>query len=113
MRSGVRQVEALRRELEIEEPSLLNLVLCDGQRAVATRFVSDDSVPSNSLYVHQGRRYECEDGLCRMVPAEEGARAVIVASEPLSEDDGWHRVPDNHLVVVRETLEVEVTPIAL
>ncbi|MEM7357026.1 MAG: class II glutamine amidotransferase, partial [Acidobacteriota bacterium] len=50
LRGGVERVEAMRREVGAEEPSLLNLALCDGQRAVVSRYVSDDSEKANSLY---------------------------------------------------------------
>ncbi len=46
-----------------------------------------------------------------MVPASEGNDAVIVASEPLSDDPGWQRVAPKHFVVVHEDLHVEQRPI--
>ncbi|MEM7356823.1 MAG: hypothetical protein AAF657_38770, partial [Acidobacteriota bacterium] len=107
---GVERVEAMRREVGAEEPSLLNLALCDGQRAVVSRYVSDDSEKANSLYVHSGRRYVCEDGVCRMLDPDSGSGAVIVASEPLSKDAGWEPVPENHLVLVDQDLQVDVAP---
>lgn len=113
--SGIRRAEDLRKELGIDEPSLLNLVLCDGKRAVATRYVSDPAMASNSLYLHQGQRYQCENGLCRMQPADSSSTstAVIVASEPLSQDNGWQAVPENHLVSIDESLHIESVPIEL
>ena len=110
IRGGVERVEALRREVGADEPSLLNLALCDGQRAVVSRFVSDDTEKANSLYVHSGRRYTCEDGVCRMLDPGAGSGAVIVASEPLSKDSGWRPVAENHLVLVDRDLRVDVVP---
>ncbi|MEM7586698.1 MAG: class II glutamine amidotransferase [Acidobacteriota bacterium] len=110
LRGGVERSEAMRRSSGTDEPSLLNLVLCDGQRAVVSRYVSDPSTPANSLYVHRGHRYVCEDGACRMLARGDGEGAVIVASEPLSEDAGWERVPTNHLVVIDRDLAVEIKP---
>ncbi len=104
LRDGIERVEALRLDSGTDEPSLLNLVLCDGQRAVISRFVSEASMPANSLYVHRGHRYVCEDGVCRMLACGEGAGAVIVASEPLSEDAGWERVERNHLVLIDQEI---------
>ena len=112
LRQGIERVEAMRTDAGVDEPSLLNLVLCDGQRAVVSRYVTDTSMPANSLYVHTGRRYVCDEGLCRMIEPEEGSGAVIVASEPLSNDPGWEKVPENHLVRVDEDLSVEVVPLA-
>ncbi len=116
LRGGVERIEALRRDSfaadgGTEEPSLLNLALCDGRRAVVSRFVSDMSAPANSLYVHRGHRYVCKDGVCLMLARGEGVGAVIVASEPLSEDAGWERVERNHLVSIDQDLRVEIHPL--
>lgn len=108
LRRGVERIEELRAELAADQPSLLNLALCDGERAVVSRYVSHDAVTANSLYVHSGSRYVCREGVCRMLDPRGGSGAVIVASEPLSEDDGWDEVPENYLVRVGPDLEVEI-----
>ncbi len=108
MRRGVTRVEELRADAGVIRSSQLNLALCDGKRAVVCRYVSQQDDPGNTLYVHTGQRYVCEDGLCRMLAPEEGAGAVIVASEPLSGDDGWEPVPMQHLVLVEDDLAVTV-----
>ncbi|MHC4091791.1 MAG: class II glutamine amidotransferase [Planctomycetota bacterium] len=59
---------------------------------------------------HVGGEYVCDEGVARMV-ADKGHDAVIVASEPLSPDPGWRAVPENHMVLVREDLQVEQRPI--
>ncbi len=48
-----------------------------------------------------------------MVDPDGSHRAVLVASEPLSEDRGWHRMPSNHLVVVHGDLTEELRPIGV
>lgn len=111
MRQGIERLETLRREVGSDEVSLLNLVLCDGQRAVVSRYTGDPREPANSLYVHVGLRYVCEGGVCRMIAPDESSGAVIIASEPLSADPGWEKVPENHLVSVDQDLRVEVVPI--
>ena len=113
LRRGIERVEAMRTAAGSDEPSLLNLALCDGERAVVSRYVTDASQPANSLYLHTGQRYVCEDGLCRMIEPDGGSGAVIVASEPLSKDPGWDKVPENHLVRVEKDLSVEVVPLAV
>ncbi len=84
----------------VEEPHHLNLAVTDGTRAVVSRFTSGPPEAAPSLYVHEGRCYVCEEGVCRMVEPEAGHGAVIVCSEPLSADPGWARVAPNHVVVV-------------
>lgn len=110
LRTGIERIEDLRRGAGVTESSSLNTVLCDGQRAVVSRFVSHPDENANSLYVHSGQRYTCEDGLCRMLDPGEGAGAVIVASEPLSEDEGWDAVPVNHLVSIDQDLTLRIDP---
>ena len=47
-----------------------------------------------------------------MVSPEKGRGAVIISSEPLSDDPGWQAIPFNHLVMVNEDLTVSQRPIA-
>ncbi len=107
----IAQVEAVAKDEGVQDPSLLNLAVADGKCAVVSRYISRDPDKANSLYVHSGSRYLCEGGVCQMVPASEGNHAVIVASEPLSDDPGWQRVAPNYLAVVHEDLHVEQRPI--
>jgi len=110
-------------------PSRLNLVVSDGVHAVATRFVSPGELTANSLYLQSGRAYVCEDGVCRMrsigksdapevapiegasldappaTAAKEAGRlssnAIVLASEPLSDEESWEAIEENTLVIVR------------
>lgn len=91
--------------------SLLNLAVSDGARAVVSRYATDDS-GGPSLYVRRGARYVCQDDICRMIDDGEERPAVIVSSEPLSEEIGWTEVPPNHLVLVDATRGVEMRPVA-
>jgi len=110
------------------EPHQLNLAVTDGKAAVASRFTNDPTATANSLYVHAGRRYVCEDddgsaaatrkamrtsGVGRLVHPEGGGGAVLIASEPLSDDDTWHEVPEATFVSVDSDLNVEYTAIEL
>ncbi|NIP57553.1 MAG: class II glutamine amidotransferase [Gemmatimonadetes bacterium] len=105
---------AIARILELVErhgdgvPSFLNVVVTDGEAAVVSRFTSSDSEPAHSLYVSHGARYVCEDGVCRMEAAEGASRAVLVSSEPLTDDVHWDPVPENHVVSIHEGLGVDV-----
>lgn len=105
---AIADVDELTREAGGEEPSLLNLAVTDGTCAVISRYISGSPQKANSLYVHSGSRYVCTDGLCRMVEPGNGNKAVIVASEPLSQDKGWKRVQPNSLVVVHEDLRLDM-----
>jgi glutamine amidotransferase len=106
LEATIRQVVAAAEAAGVSEPSYLNLAVSDGRRAVVSRFTSGPPSEAASLYVHEGKQYVCEDGVCHMVSPDLGQGAVLVCSEPLSEDPGWERVPSNHLVVVHEDRSV-------
>ena len=101
----------LRDEAGIEEHSYLNLAVSDGIQSVVCRYTDDESGSAESLHLHSGRRYECHDGLCQMLPIEGSHEtAAIISSEPLSEDPGWEVVPEGHLVLINHLHRTEVRP---
>jgi predicted glutamine amidotransferase len=57
-----------------------------------TRFTTRAGYDGESLYVSDGARYVREAGACRMLPGGERA-AILVSSEPLSDDASWRAVP--------------------
>ncbi|MBI1382657.1 MAG: class II glutamine amidotransferase [Planctomycetaceae bacterium] len=100
MRSTIRRLLALVERMAPGEPSYLNFALSNGHSSVVTRFTTLEGYAGESLYLHRGRRYVCEEGVCRMIDADEQGGAVILSSERLSDDPGWEAVPTNHLVVI-------------
>jgi len=106
----IADVAHLLRKAGVTDNSHLNLALTDGHQAVITRHVAPGH-EANSLFVHQGAAYHCEDGVCRMQDADTSSRAVLVASEPLSDDSGWDEVPSNHLVRIDADHSVSIEPI--
>jgi ergothioneine biosynthesis protein EgtC len=88
----------------------LNIAVSNGRCAVVSRCCLDEPT-ADSLYVHRGKAYVCEAGVCRMVATEADTGAVIVASEPLSTDPGWELVPVNHLVVIDQNRAVTIVPV--
>ena len=62
------------------------------------------------MYSQVGGKYVWDDGVARSGD-EKGKEDVMVASEPRSSDPGWQEVPENHLVLVRENLKVQLRPI--
>lgn len=110
MVAGVERALALGREAGVEEHSYLNIAMADGQNAVACRFTTNEPEYVESLYLNSGRRYVCEDGVCRMLDVQDEGRAVIVSSERLSDDPGWTPIPANHIVTIRRGGHVNVEP---
>lgn len=104
----------LRDDAGVEERSYFNLAVSDGVQSVVCRYTDDEPENAESLHLHTGHTYVCEEGMCRMLPVGEGDDvAVIVSSEALSEDPGWHRVAGNHLVTIRPDGRVSQRRIAI
>ena len=101
---AIRKIETLKDQVGLEIPSSLNLVISDGQKMVATRYVSSGE-GANSLYILTGSQFCCEDGKCRM---DEGSDAVLVVSEPLSNSSRWQKVGNNHLITVDRDRNISV-----
>jgi glutamine amidotransferase len=104
---AISHVETLKHQAGVTTPSTMNLVLSDGNRLLAARYVSEGK-ESNSLYISSGGRFYCEDGHCYM---DEGKDAVLVVSEPLNTSHHWKRVKNNHLVTVDIDRKISVKPI--
>jgi len=105
------QVEQLRTDAGVKEPSLLNLVVTDGRIAVASRYISREPEKANSLYYCTGTRYVCTGGSCRMITESEENQAIIIASERLVSEPGWVQVPFNSLVLVDVDRSLEIRQI--
>jgi len=89
------------------EPARLNILLTDGDVAIATRW-------NNTLYwVYREGTHDCE--ICGIPHVHERPahdyRAVIVASEPVSDED-WQELPDRSLLVVDAELQPQICRMA-
>lgn len=99
-------------EQKIEDPAFLNMVMTDGERLVALRYASDKSAKPLTLYYSEGSRYECHDGVCHMIPANEHEKSVMVVSEKLTDlVEDWRMIPDNHFIMVYKDLSVKIRPV--
>ena len=111
LEATIEQVTTLTTQAGSNDHSYLNLAVSDGECAAVSRHTSGPAEEANSLYLHDGGNYVCEDGVCRMAPEGEGHGAVIVASEPLTAEPTWQAVPPNHLVSVDARREVSLRPL--
>lgn len=102
---------SVRRELDLDVVSSANLFVADGKAIVAARYafdfgcyVGDDPASIGqldylSLWYSLGRRYACHEGEWKMLGGQESARAMLLASEPLTRDEStWLEVPEYSLV---------------
>ena len=83
----------------------LNLVASDGIASVATRYASGDH-EGLTLFISTGRQYVCDESRCYMVPADDAHQAVIVASEPLTDETAWKSIDRNQMVLIHPDLSV-------
>jgi predicted glutamine amidotransferase len=101
-------------EQKIDDPAYLNMVMTDGERLVALRYASDKTVKPLTLYYSEGSRYECQEGVCQMIPAREGEKSVMVVSEKLTDIvDDWRMIPENNFILVYKDLSVKIRPVSL
>lgn len=110
LEATIADVRELTQSIGATRRSLLNMAVTDGQRAVVSRYATDDS-EGPSLYLRTGTRFICQDDVCTMVDDGDLQATVIVASEPLTEEPGWEPVPRNHLVQINADHSVEMRPI--
>jgi predicted glutamine amidotransferase len=110
----ITQLNEMTREENIEEPSYYNFAATNGKEIVASRYCSIEEVAA-SLHVTRGSRFECgPDGTYELykVADDQNASVVVVSSEVLTDDaDDFPDVPQNHLVIVKEDLSVEMSAI--
>ena len=89
-------IEALKTQAGVTTASTMNLVLSDGQRLIATRYISKGT-ESNSLYSISGSQFGTVDGVCTM---ERGNNAVLIVSEPLNDSSRWQKISNNNIIMV-------------
>jgi predicted glutamine amidotransferase len=106
------EIEELREEAGITEPALLNLAVSDGHAAAVSRYITKGFANANSLYVHAGGSCICSGGRLRLTSPEDQIRAVIIASEPLTEENTWTSVETGTVLVVDPDLDVHIVPIS-
>ncbi len=82
------------------DESYLNVAVSDGKSAAVSRYTTEDDYDGESLYWSGGKRYTCEEGVCRMIAPDAEGMAVVVSSERLSPDESWQVIPRNHMLLV-------------
>lgn len=110
IRHAIDQVQALRTPFKLtERPLFLNVVLSDGYRLVATRYVLGADTP-RSLHYAIGPRVWQQQSDAEKATAAAGAgdeKAILIASERLnSHETVWQTVPENHFLVVEADLSI-------
>jgi glutamine amidotransferase len=105
-RRTLEAVLELRDEHTPDEHIYLNVVITDGSSTLVSRFTTDAPERSQTLFMIQGGRFVCIDGVCHMLDEDE-KEGVLVSSEPLSSARGWTTIPTDSLVLFHESGAVE------
>jgi ergothioneine biosynthesis protein EgtC len=99
-------------EAGVSASSWMNFCISDGDRLLATKYVTNAADQPESLYFTRGDRFELRDGHYRMMQQDERNGAVIIASEPLTDEHGdWEPVPRDHCISVSPQLHIDIQPI--
>ena len=117
IRQGFQQtfdvVQDLKQQAGIgHEVSTYNMMITDGYRIFGTRFSSDPQKETRTLYYSSGDRFQCEEGISRMVKDGPGDKAVLIVSEKLNDlEEEWTPIPHNHFIAVENNMEVSLYPL--
>ena len=101
-----KSIENLKQKYGVEEPSLYNIVLSDGNRLMATRYSTDPNKETRTLYYTEKLSTYTYEGVLHVIDAHEARTATLISSEKLNHSDVWKEIPQNHAVYIDENLEV-------
>jgi len=101
-----KSIENLKQKYGIEEPSLYNIVLSDGNRLMATRYSTNPEKETRTLYYTEKLSTYTYEGVLHVIDAHEARTATLISSEKLNHSDVWKEIPQNHAVYIDEDLEV-------
>lgn len=103
------QLEEWAREVGIEQPSIYNFAVTDGENIVTARYVSNPKIEPISLYFSKRGKYQSIDGKSGIVDCGKEEGGIIIASERLTDDrESWTRIAPNHVVIIDGELNVKV-----
>jgi len=106
--AAITTIEELKAQFKIVEGSTMNLVVTNGKSVTATRYASKGH-KHHSLYYLENRHLDgvlSEDGCEEMSEA-----AVLIASEPLGDNQNWKEIPHNHLLQSRRGSQTQIQAI--
>lgn len=88
---------------DIQEPSLLNFAVTDGNNVVVSRYITSKTEEAASLHFSCGSSFvEYEPNQYRMERVDRVQNVIMVASEPLTFERGdWIAVPTNTVLTIK------------
>ena len=111
--SAIQSINKLQKDVGKGDYSLLNTVLSDGKRLIATRYESSEAEEQNTLFYSVGDFILPELGNRLMHSTDRSnINAVLIASEPINDNKNeWIEVPENKLLIVNENFKVTMEDI--
>lgn len=109
-KEAVALILQLKKKFDVSETTtLINSVISDGKNLFVFRYVSSATKEANSLYYSCGHQLAYKDGYSYMQPSEKENSGVLIASESLTAcKTGWQKVPQNHVLIVSENLDITI-----
>ncbi|MBL7664120.1 MAG: class II glutamine amidotransferase [Bacteriovoracaceae bacterium] len=110
LKQTIDEIVEMKKEFGVTSNDYINIVLSDGHRLIALRYITDTSEAASTLYFSEGSRYECSDGVCRMRDiTKKDEHSVLIVSEKLTNiKKDWKEVPTNHFLIVDDKQNVSV-----
>ena len=106
LETTIQKLAQIKQDMNIDQPSSLNLLVTNGKSMVACRYATPGS-PTDTLYYHSGASYSCEQGEPTMTECEHAESSVLIASEPLNKDDSWQSITERSLIMIDEQRHIE------
>lgn len=97
--------------------SSLNFIASDGKRLYALRYATKRLSYYTLYYLDRPReglelrKLSKETQQLILTKLAHGEKAVVIASEPMSDEPYWKPIPNKHLVIISPNLNVELIPI--
>lgn len=111
-REALMVLKALQAKQKMNPIMRLNTVFTDGQKMVATRYISDINEIPLSLHYALGDVNQDPDSPILMDQTDDTPSAILIASEVLTDfADNWVEVPINHILQVSADLHVNIEKI--
>jgi predicted glutamine amidotransferase len=90
MLDTIAKLNSFAQEAGVDEPSLMNFCITDGETVVATRYISSKKQEAASLYYSSGTTFSeyTPGGHYRMSKLDKRENIIMIASEPLTFEKG-------------------------
>jgi glutamine amidotransferase len=114
VQKAFKKVYQWQQQHDLDTYSRINILLTDGRRMIATRYISHLDAMPLSLHYALGRRVNTTDSGELLVPVCENEKPeiILLASEALNDTIGeWKEVPVNHMLLIDEYMNLSLRPI--